>query len=218
MTDPVRAAEDLARASVAEGHPTAWFERLYRAAEAGGAVVPWDRGAPNPHLVATLPRAGAGGGRALVVGCGLGHDAEYVAAQGFAVTAFDVSETAVRACRAAHPESRVDYRVADLLDPPAEFARAFDLVVESLTVQSMPRSVRAAAVRAVAGFVAPGGRLLVIAGALDDDADPAAGPPWLLVPADVDAFAAAGLTPVQIERVPDGHAGRWRAVFSRAAG
>ncbi len=218
MTDPVRAAEDLARASVAEGHPTAWFDRLYRAAEAGRAVIPWDRGAPNPQLVATLPQVGVAGGRALVVGCGLGHDAEYVAVHGFAVTAFDVAESAVRACRAGHPGSGVDYRVADLLDPPADFAGAFDLVVESLTVQALPRSVRATAARNVAGFVAPGGRLLVLAEALDDDADPAVGPPWLLVRADVDTFAAAGLTPVRIERVPDGRVDSWRAVFSRAAG
>ena len=29
---------------------TAWFERLYAAAEAGGAQVPWNRGGPNPFL------------------------------------------------------------------------------------------------------------------------------------------------------------------------
>ena len=200
--------------------PTAWFERLYSAAEGGDAVVPWDRGAPHP-LLADWARNNApdgAGRRALVVGAGLGADAELVAWLGFHTVAFDVSPTAVRMARERFPESRVDHRVANLLDPPAEWRRAFDLVVESITVQSLPRTVRERATGTVSGFVAPGGTLLVISTALAEGADPQAGPPWPLTRREVEAFARDGLATRAIELIPSpDQAGiqRWRAEFAR---
>lgn len=202
--------------------PTAWFERLYSAAEQGEAVVPWDRGGPHPLLAEWAqkqPREEAGR-RALVVGAGLGADAELVASLGFQTVAFDVSATAIRMARARFPDSRVDYRVANLLEPSAEWSRAFDLVVESITIQSLPRSVRAQATAAVGGFVAVGGRLLVIARALGERDDPEAGPPWPLTRPDVGAFASGGLKLRQIEAIPipdEPNAHRWRAEFTRPA-
>jgi ubiquinone/menaquinone biosynthesis C-methylase UbiE len=73
-----------------------------------------------------------------VVGCGLGDDAEYVAGRGFDTVAFDISASAIRAARRRYPDSAVHYVTADLLDPPGEWERAFDLVVESLTLQALP--------------------------------------------------------------------------------
>jgi hypothetical protein len=69
----------------------------------------------------------------VVVGCGLGADAEFVARHGFATTAFDISATAVRTAQQRYPTSPVDYRTADL----------FDLVVEIINVQALPVSLRA---------------------------------------------------------------------------
>lgn len=126
---------ELAAESLAQGDPTGWFERLYAAAATGEAVVPWDRGEPNPLLVDWLhhQEPKTDGVSALVVGCGFGIDAEYVAALGFGTTAFDISETAIRGARRRFPNSPVEYVVADLLDPPAEWTGAFDVVVESIT-------------------------------------------------------------------------------------
>jgi hypothetical protein len=104
----------------------------------------------------------------------------------------------------------VDYRVADLLDPPVEWSGAFDLVVEIHTVQALPRTVRGTAIANVARFVAPAGTLIVIAFA----GDRPDGPPWPLSRADLDGFTAGGLTPVRIERPADGTP-RWRAEFRR---
>ena len=73
-------------------------------------------------------------------GAGPATTPSWSAGLGFATTAFDIAETAVAIARRRFPGSRVDYRVADLLDPPAEWAQAFDLVLESITVQSMPVS------------------------------------------------------------------------------
>jgi SAM-dependent methyltransferase len=216
---PHKDTDRLAAASLAAGDPTGWFEKLYLAAEAGAAEVPWDRPAPTPLLVdwAGTARPFADSRRALVVGCGLGRDAEFVAGLGFATTAFDISETAVRVARARHPGSPVDYRIADLLDLPVPWRRAFDLVVESNNVQALPRSLRARATAAVGSLVAPGGTLLVlaaVAAAKDDD-----GPPWPLTRDEVSAFATDGLSEVSVEELPaaDGPlVMRWRAVFQRS--
>jgi hypothetical protein len=83
----------LATDSLAGGDPTGWFERLYVAAEQGTAVVPWDRDTPNLFLVHWAVGGDGPGRRALVVGAGLGRDAEYIASLGFETVAFDVSPT-----------------------------------------------------------------------------------------------------------------------------
>jgi hypothetical protein len=108
----------------------------------------------------------------------------------------------------------VDYRVADLLSPPSEWAQAFDLVVESNTVQALPRSLRAVATASVASFLAPDGTLLVLAAAVDSPSSE--GPPWPLTPSEIAAFAVGGVREVSVERLDsDRFAGRWRAMFTR---
>jgi SAM-dependent methyltransferase len=217
--DPAADARRLAAEALASGDATGWFEPLYAAAAGGAAVVPWDRGGPHPVLLDWAERTAPDGAgrRALVVGAGLGGDAELLATLGFATTAFDISATAVRSARARHAGSAVDYRQADLLDPPAAWARAFDLVVESLTVQSLPDPPRADAIARVGEFVAPGGTLLVIANAREDG-PPVSGPPWPLVRAEVESFARDGLALERLEELGDAaqpaeH--RWRATFRR---
>ena len=192
--------------------PTAWFEPLYVAATEGRAEIPWDRGGePHALLVDWARRR-----RALVIGAGLGDDAEYIASLGFRTLAFDVAPTALELARERHPGSSVDYVVGNLLEPPPEWRERFDLVFESLTVQSMPPAVHAQAIESVAGMVAPGGTLLVIA--TQAQAPPQDGPPWPLTRDEIDAFATGGLRSVRVEEIPAaGQEGivRWRAEFRR---
>ena len=100
------------------------------------------------------------GRRALVVGCGLGDEAEFLASLPFDVVAFDIAPTAVEWCRRRFGDSGVDYRVTDLFDMPDEWRGAFDLVVEIYTLQSLPSDVQPEAMACIAGTVRPGGRLL----------------------------------------------------------
>jgi SAM-dependent methyltransferase len=146
-----------------------------------------------------------------VVGCGLGADAEFVAAHGFATTAFDISATAVRTARQRYPTSPVDYRTADLFALPDGWA--FDLVVEIINVQALPVSLRAEAVAAVAGLVAPGGTLLAVENVRTGPLSQR--PPWAFTRAEIGSFAEHGLDPVAIEQVDDGIP-RWRAEFLRS--
>lgn len=198
-----------------------FFEQLYVDAGAGGEPVPWDRdGAPQPLLAdwADGRQLVGGGRRAVAVGCGLGGDAEFLARLGFDTVGFDYSPRAIETARATYPASPVEYAVADLLDLPATWVGAYDLVLESLTVQSVPRAARAAMVAGVRSLVAPGGTLLVISGQQGVWPDEPTGP-WPLSRADVESFGAEGLALVRLEEPAgaDGRA-RWRAEFSRAAG
>jgi SAM-dependent methyltransferase len=199
----------LAARAIAAGRPMAWFEELYAAGARAEITMPWDRSRPAPLLVDWLTEPGAGRS-AVVVGCGLGLDAEFVASCGFTTTAFDISETAIRTAEARYPTSPVRYRTADLLALPDEWA--FDLVVEIITVQALPVSLRAEAVAAVAGLVAPGGTLLVVENVRAEDAPVSERPPWVFTRAEVASFADHGLDPVMIEQLNDG-ALRWRAEF-----
>jgi SAM-dependent methyltransferase len=204
-SDPDEHARRLAGEALAAGEPTGWFEPLYAAAEAGHAVIPWDRGIPHQLLVAWARAAALDGTgrRALVVGCGLGEDAEFVATFGFDTVAFDVSASAIRAARRRFPQSAVHYMTADLLDPPPSWRYAFDLVVESMTFQALPDPPRREAIPNVGRMVAPGGTLLVIARARDDGSDPGEGPPWSLTRAEIDAVTGTGLQPVRVEELRD---------------
>jgi SAM-dependent methyltransferase len=219
-TDPEEFAGHLAGRSIAAGDPTAWFEQLYAAAEAGQTEVPWDRGAPSPFLAQWAERrglAGVPGKRAVVVGCGLGEDAEFVAGLGFETVAFDISPTAIATARRRFPGSAVRYRTANLLDPPAEWHRAFDLVVESLTLQALPDPPRRDAIARVGDLVAPGGTLIVIARARDDG-EVVEGPPWALTRSEIDAIGKTGLESVRVEDLRDEALPwprRWRAEFRR---
>ncbi|MFD9943513.1 methyltransferase domain-containing protein [Nonomuraea sp. NPDC059023] len=213
MRDPDEDARRLAAESLAGGDATGWFERLYAEAASGAAVVPWDSGTPHPLLVEWSQGSQGDGRRAMVVGCGLGDDAEYVAGLGYATTAFDVSESAVRGARTRFPESAVDYSAADLLDLPGEWRGAFDLVVEIMTVQALPEDLHPPAIAAVRELVAPGGTLLVIASARDEGG-PVYAPPWPLTPAEVAAFGEGGFA-AAIEEIGDGERRRWRAAFRR---
>ena len=207
-----------------QGDSLGWFDALYR--EAGGDVsaIPWADLAPSPLLVAFLSaptRAGAVRDRScLVVGCGLGDDAECLAAAGGRVTAFDLSETAIGWCRRRFPNSPVSYLVADLLAPPAEWARRFELVFEANTLQALPAALRARAMERLAGLVAPGGTLLVVCRGREPD-ETVEGPPWPLVREELEAFGRLGLREVSFQDLivgTDDPTRRFVAEFQRPAG
>ena len=189
------------------------FEEMYaRAGEDLGAI-PWAALAPHPELVAWLDREPRGRS-ALVIGAGLGDDAEELARRGFGVTAFDVSPTAVERWRERFPESRVDFRVADLLALPAEWHRAFDVVVEIRTIQSLPKAQRHAAVAAIAGTVGPGGQLFVHCYAAGDD-EPPGSRPWPVTPSELAVFTADGLREAEYDDRGAGPRRTVTAVYTR---
>ena len=171
------------------------FEEIYAGAGVDLEAVPWAHLAPNTALVEFLDGLPSGTGEALVVGCGLGDDAEELARRGYEVTAFDVAPTAIARCRERFPESTVEYEIADVLDLPAIWSGRFDLVIEIRTLQCLPQNERSTGARQIAATVATGGRLYVRCFRLaDDNPDRSAGPPWPLDRADLAVLEDAGLT------------------------
>jgi SAM-dependent methyltransferase len=220
--DKRRDANELAREALDRGDATGWFEVLYAGAGQDADAIPWADLKPHPgfdHWL-TFTDLLAAGKRAVVVGCGLGDDAEALAAKGFEVTAFDVSPSAVEWASKRVPDSVVSYRVADLLDLPEEWERGFDLVAEVYTLQSLPASVRRDAIEAVARLVAPGGTLVVVCRARESE-EPAPGPPWHLTREELGAFEHLGLEQVSFVDYIDGEeptVRRFRIEYRRPAG
>jgi hypothetical protein len=69
---------------------------------------------------------------------------------------------------------------------------------------------------AIAGLVAPAGRLLAVQVIRPEGSPTPDGPPWPLTRAEINGFADAGLRPVAIEQLVDaGGIARWRAEFAR---
>jgi 2-polyprenyl-3-methyl-5-hydroxy-6-metoxy-1,4-benzoquinol methylase len=169
------------------------FEELYASVGDDLEQVPWARLGPYPGLVAWLDRRTvAPRARALVIACGLGNDAEELSERGYAVTAFDLSATAIGWCRRRFPASSVDYQVADLLKLPREWAHRYDVVVEINTIQSLPLSLRGEVIATIAGTVAPGGVVFVRCSARAPG-EPAGSRPWPVSRAELAGFETAGL-------------------------
>ncbi len=119
-------------------------------------------------------------GRSLDLGCGEGGDVLWLAERGWEATGIDLSPTAVARARAAAadrgmPDGRIRLVAADLADwadHPAGIDGSdapFDLVTASF-LQSPVELPRERILRAAAGRVAPGGRLVLVSHA--------APPPW----------------------------------------
>ena len=215
---------DRARAcwqrAVEDGDPQSWFEAFY--AEAGGeaANIPWADPEGHPLFLDWLEGRSGDGTRALVVGCGLGEDAEAARRAGFDVTAFDLSPTAIEWCGRLWPDSEVDYRTADLFAPPQEWSRAFELVVEVYTVQALPLDMRERCMAAIADLVAPGGSLLVVTRGREDGSPPPEELPWPLTREELLGFERHGLRERVFEPGPlhpddELRFAPWRAEFVR---
>ncbi len=160
------------------------------------------------------------GRSALDVGCGLGDNAEAIAAAGYVTTAFDIAAHAVKWAKERFPASPVDYRQADLFDPPDGWTGAFDLVDECYTIQALDGEMRRNAMAAVASFVAPGGRLLLIARTRAEGTE-SDGPPWPLMPSEIATFDRLGFVREEEHRYDVERRGRLvphlRVSFRRAA-
>lgn len=212
-------ARDFARRYIAKHDPLGWFEPLYKKAGGETEIIPWADMTPNPALIAWLDIRGiaGAGSAALEIGCGLGDNAAALDRRGFSVTAFDISETAVRWAGRRFPGSGVSFQIGDLFDPPASWAEAFDFVLESYTLQVLPPELRTRAIGSISRFVAPGGTLLVICRGREPAEDPGL-MPWPLTRAELTVFQAYGLYETTFEDFLDAEdppVRRFRITYSR---
>jgi len=169
-----------------------WFDDIYKNNKETQENIPWARGAVNPLLASYLDEEKEHKGSTLVIGCGLGDDAKALEIAGYEVTAIDVSQSALELAKARFPESSIRFIKQDIF----EYAEQFSFVFEALTVQSLPIEFREKMIKAVAGTVAVGGELLLVAHKREAIRQ---GPPWPLTQEDVDLFKSHGLTELSFE-------------------
>jgi SAM-dependent methyltransferase len=201
--------KSVANISVDPQNPTGWFEPLYAEAKGDTAQVPWAKNQPHPFLQEWLsidspPAPGKTAGKlALVIGCGLGDDAELLASMGYQVTAFDISSTAIAWCHQRFPNSSVNYLVADLFNLNPQWQGKFDFIFECRTIQALPLNVRSQVISKIPPLVAPQGTLLVITRHRDANIIPD-GPPWALSDVELAQFTELGLIEVKCDRFVEG--------------
>lgn len=212
----------LSDQSYQRNDPTGWFEELYREAGGDESAIPWARSTVNPNFASWIDehKLQGRGKTALVVGCGLGDDAEALSELGFEVTGFDISPTAIAWCHQRFPNSEVNYLVDDLLQPTKIDKHKFDFILESYTLQALPSSVRPQGMRTVSKLVAPGGKLLVICRGRNVD-EPAAELPFPLTKEELAYFEELGLKQIKFEdyfKPGDNSVRRFRIEYMAAEG
>ena len=219
MGEKRKIAREIARTHLERGDALGWFEALYQAADGDANIIPWADQHPNPSLMDWLDKEmiSGSGKTALKIGCGLGDDAETLAERSFKVTAFDISQAAINWSHTRFPQSKVEYLVKDLFESPVSWDSAFDLVLESYTLQVLPPKLRAESISRISRFVAPKGTLLVICRGREPNEHPGH-MPWPLTRDELDGFKADGLKEILFEDFLDGEeppVRRFQVVYQR---
>ena len=136
----------------------------------------WEIGRPAPPLVARLGAGDLAPGRAVVPGCGRGHEVLHLAELGWDVTGVDFAAPPIAAARDASARrglgasfEQLDWFAA--ADRPG-WAGAFDLVLEHTCFCAIDPGRRADYVDVVASLLRPGGRFVGLIWACGRDGGP----------------------------------------------
>ncbi len=181
----------------------------------------WDLGGPHPEMVARLAedgRLGLGPGRrrALVPGCGLGHDAEALATAGWEVTAVDYASELEPLVRGRFGPLGCRFISEDVLT--FEDDELYDLLFDHTFFCAVHPDDRTAFGDLARRLVRPGGRVVSIVFPAGKKLE-AGGPPWGMLTDDL--ARALGAEFQMIEDLPVAHCGhpswgeRW-AGFARS--
>lgn len=124
----------------------------------------WDTGRPSSELKKAVEEGTLKPCRAVVLGCGLGTNAVFLASKAFDVTAIDIAPTALSRAeeKARKADVKVRFLLADVLAPPD--LEPFDLIYDRGCYHGVRRQSAAGYVRAVRRLSHPGTRLLLLAG------------------------------------------------------
>ena len=172
------------------------WEEIYQKGE-----VFWNKGEASPPMKQYLERHPVRG-RALVPGCGHGHEVALAVEHGLDAIGLDIAPTGVAEARALYPKLAERFVVGDLFNPPAELRGAFDVVLEHTCLSGLHPSLRADYRRGIDLTLKRGG-LLIGVWFIEPDLDPGdEGPPFPLSVPDLTALFAQGYEVVE-DYVPD---------------
>jgi SAM-dependent methyltransferase len=136
----------------------------------------WDKGFASSHLKAAVEGGEIKPGRAVVLGCGTGTNAIFLAKKGFDVTAVDIAPTALNLAeeKAKKADVKVRWLLADVLAPPANLEK-FDFIFDRGCYHGVRRSSAEAYVKTVKQLSRPGTQILILAGNANEQRQ--SGPP-----------------------------------------
>lgn len=121
----------------------------------------WDLGAFAPPLRAWLEQHPGLKGRALVPGCGFGHDVRLLAEHGLETLGVDFAPLAIDGARRLHSDvARASFAQADMFSLLPARAAAFDLVYEYTCFVAVDPPRRDEYARLIHGLLKPGGLLI----------------------------------------------------------
>ena len=158
---------------------------------------PWDAGGV-PAVLTRFAARHPGKGRVLIPGCGSAYEARYLAEQGWQVSAIDFSEAAIEAAQRVLGEWKHLARCADFHGFEGD-ELPFDAVYERAFLCALPRRAWEGWARRMAEIVRPGGLLM---GVFFFDTNQK-GPPFGIVPHELDALLAPGFERLEDEPVED---------------
>ncbi len=135
-----------------------FWSGLYREQRDG-----WELGRAAPPLARWFAAHSPSGRRALVVGCGRGHEARLLARAGANVTGIDFAAEAIADARALAEREGVpvDFRQRDLFELGRDPDR-YDLAVEHTCFCAIDPARRDEYVAVIADVLAPGGELIAL--------------------------------------------------------
>ena len=209
----------LATKYVQNNDPIGWFEELYSRAEGDTSQIPWVDLTVNLNLASWLKDNKIEGReqKALIVGYGLGDDAEALSRVGFQATGFDLFFNAIACCQPfpaerrrglrltefhgqkRFPHTSVNYVVSDALKPEPVWREKFDFILESYTLQAIPEPFRQRIMSTIANYLAPKGILLIICRGRNREEDAGVSPPWALTREELAFFERLNLKLVSFE-------------------
>jgi hypothetical protein len=141
-------------------------------------------------------------GRALVPGCGRGHEVALAVEHGLDATGLDIAPTGVAEARVRYPHLAERFVTGSLFDPPKEMRGAYDVVLEHTCMSALPPVMRADYRRGIDLTLRREG-LLIGVWFIDPALDPGQeGPPYPLSVAELTALFAEGYEIVD-DYVPD---------------
>lgn len=173
-----------------------FWDSLYVADQAG-----WDMGTPTPAFVDLLITKRFTPAKALVLGCGKGHDAVLFAQHGFDVTAIDFSAEAIRHTQELAKENDVHVELVheDLFDYSLDVTEEFDYVIEYVTFCAILPEKRAEFASVVGTVMRPSGRFIALFFPLDDRPG---GPPFAVSMDEINRLFGRKLELLSLELPP----------------
>ena len=141
-----------------------FWDQFYCQRRESGEDLDWGGVWTRPFLV---PLRQAGIRTILELGCGTGNDAARLAAEGYSVTAIDVSSEAIGQAQAKYG-SLASFLVADITQQLAFPDGGFDAVMSNVAMHMFPDSVTRVLFAQVGRLVRAGGLFLFHVNALED--------------------------------------------------